>query len=150
MRKILFILLFLPMLLLESCSKDDDLAQVEISLEISGVAKSGNNLYTIQGEDVSVDKIEVTSLTDQNAIIQRVVFSLDGFPLPINIENPFTTSFSTEDLRVGQHNLGMSGVVLQVDKTLTDVHVSVPIIIVESEADLPEDATEIGTVIVTP
>lgn len=149
MKKFLLFLLFVPLLALTGCNDDNDLAEVDITIELSGVCAVGDELYTVEGATVSVDKLEVISLTDQNATIQRVEYFVDGHPLPINPENIFTTSFSTEGFRIGKHSLGLTGVVLQVDKTLTNIQTVFPLNVVESEEDLPEGATELGTVSLT-
>lgn len=149
MKKQFLFLFLIPLMALFSCNDDNDLAEVDITLEISGVSEANGEMYTVEGTTVAVEKLEVTSLTDKNATIQRVEYFIDGLPLPINLENFFTTSFSTEGFRIGKHSFGLTGVVLQVDKTLTNIKASLPLNIVESEEDLPDGASELGTATIT-
>ncbi|MDE5974969.1 MAG: hypothetical protein K2G69_00310 [Muribaculaceae bacterium] len=145
MKKLFYLLLFLPLVLLSSCSDDNDLAQVDLSMTLSGVTMVDNTLYTVAGEIVSVDNVEVKSLTSEPAIIQRVEYSLDGLYLRNDFANPLGVTFSTEGFKIGKHFIGMSGLVLQVDKTITNIAARVPLVVVENISDLPQGAPEIGT-----
>lgn len=144
-KKLIYILFAVPLMMLSACSDDDDMAQVDLTFQLSGVTLVDDTFYTISGETVSVDGVVAKSLTSDPATIQRVQYTLDGFRLPIELDNPFGTEFSTTDFGLGTHRLGMSGVVLQEDKTITEVAVQMPLKIVESIEDLPEGAPQIGT-----
>ena len=149
MKRIIYFLCAIAIATLTSCSDDNDLAQVDVNIEISGITVVDNVLYTIEGENVTLENTTVNSLTAQPAIIQRVAYSLDYTLLLPEFGKPFTASFSTEGLRIGKHLLGMEGVILQVDKTLTPIRTQLPLIIVEKKEDLPENAPEIGTYTIT-
>lgn len=150
MKKLFYLLILFPLsLMMASCSDDDDLAQVDVSLDVTGVTEYNGDYYTVVGEEITLDNVKAVSLTSQPATIQRVAFFIDGVEVFGTIEDPFSASFSTEGFRIGTHVVTMTGIVLQVDKTMTQIGMRVPINVVESEEDLPEGAPEIGTVTIT-
>lgn len=145
MKKLLYLLLLMPLPFLFSCSDDDDLAQVDMTLTLSGVSQSDNVFYTVAGENVTIENLTVKSLNGNAATVANVIFYFNGVPLIGNPGNPFTGTFSTEGLESGTYTFSMAGQVLEVDKTITDFTYSTPIVIVESEEDLPEGAQTLGT-----
>ncbi len=149
MKKLLYLTFILPLLAFASCSDDDDIADVDVQMQFSGVTLVDGALYTIQGETVSIDNTTVISQTSENAIIQRVEYFLNGNLILPDPENWLAASFSTSDLHTGKYAIGMRGLVLQVDKTVTAVATETPLIVVNSVEELPENAPEIGTYRIT-
>lgn len=146
MKKLFYLLFLLPLAFFASCSDDDDLAQVDFSVTLSGVTQVNDNFYTVKGNTVSIDGVAVKSLTDKAATVTGVRYYLDGFPIFASIEEGnFSFSFSTENLEAGTHTLGITATVLQVDKSITSAALSLPIVVAETEETLPEGAPEIGT-----
>lgn len=145
MKKLFYLAFLLPLLLCVSCGDDNDIAEVDVIMQFSGVTLANGTLYTVQGETVTIDDTSVSSLTSENAIIQRVEYFLDGVLILPDAENNFKASFDTSNLKTGEYAVVMKGLVLQVDKSVTAIRTVVPLIIVESSDDLPEEAPVIGT-----
>ena len=145
MKKLFYLLYLLPVLLMASCSNDDDLAEVDLTLTLSGVTQVKGNFYAVSGDDITIDGIGVKSLTNKNATITRVMYYFEGIPLIGNPADPFLGSFSTEGLKSGTYALSFTGWVVQEDKSITTVACNFPVTIVSSAEDLPEGAPEIGT-----
>lgn len=150
MKKLFYLSFLLPVALLASCSNDNDLADVDINLTLDGVTVSNQNFYTVEGNDVTIDNLSVTSLTDKPATIVNVRYFLNGMPIPlINEEDMITAGFSTTGLETGTYTFEIAATVLQVDKSITSVTAGYPIHIVAEDSDLPADAGEIGTYTLT-
>lgn len=136
----------LPLAFFASCSDDDDIAQVDFNVTVSGVTKYNGNFYTVAGNEVSVDDVSVKSLTDQAATVTAVRYFLNGVPIiPEYEDGEFTINFTTENLKAGTYSLGITATVLQVDKSINTAALSLPLVIVAEESELPSEAPEIGT-----
>lgn len=145
MKKLFYLLLLLPLSFLMSCNSEDDLAQVDLTITLEGVTELNGNFYTISGNDITIKNLFVKSLNGKNAVITNVTYYFEGRPMIGVPGNPFLGTFSTEGLPSGTYTLGLTGLVLEVDKTVTTVSCSYPLTIVDSEEDLPEGAPEIGS-----
>ena len=146
MKKLFYLLFLLPLAFFASCSDDDDLAQVDFSVTLSGVSQVDSKFYTVVGDTVSVDGVSVKSLTDKAATVTGVRYHLDGYPIWASIEEAkFNFSFTTKDMKPGTHTFTVTSTVLQVDKSITSAVVNIPLVVVEDEEKLPEGAPEIGT-----
>ena len=149
MKKSIYLSFLLPLVLLASCSSDDDLADVNVNLTLDGVTVADNNFYTVEGNDVTVENLSVTSLTDKPATIVNARYFLNGVPLVPSFSQYETIGFSTTGLKPGSYNFEIAATVLQVDKSITAIASSYTINVVENEENLPEGAPEIGSYTLT-
>lgn len=145
MKKLAFLTLLLPLAMCLSCSDKNDFPNVDMTLTLSGVTQSDGNFYTVRGEDVTIDKLEAKSLDGVNTGYANVVFYLNGEPLLGMPGDPFTGTFSTENLPAGQYTLGVGGNLLQEGSSIKTFVLGYPLFILDSEEDLPSNAPEIGT-----
>lgn len=146
MKKLFYLLFVLPLAFFASCNDDDDLAQVDFEVTLSGVTQVNDNFYTVAGNTVNIDGVSVKSLTDKAATVTGVRYYLDGFPIWASVEEGnFSFAFTTEGMEAGSHNLAITATVLQVDKSITSAALNIPIVVVENAEDLPSGAPEIGT-----
>ena len=136
MKKLYYLFLLLPFSLLFSCS-DDKISPVDMTLTLDGVSLVDNAYYTVAGETVSVEDLQVKSLDGKNAAVTNVVFYLNDVP--------FLNGFSTEGLSAGNYSLNITGNLIQVDASIKIFTVNYPLTIVDSEEDLPSGAPEIGS-----
>lgn len=134
----------MPFAFLASCNNDDDLPQVDLTLTLGQVTEVNDNFYTVLGNEISLEGLSVKALNGKNATVQNVMFYFNGFPLVGSFGNPFTGKIPTEGLKAGTYNLEFTGLLLEEDKSISNIACSFPIIIVEEEEDLPENAPEIG------
>lgn len=138
----------MPFAFLGSCSKDE-VAPFDMTLTMSDITMSDNTFYAIQGENVTIENLQVKSLGDTQTEVANVIFYLDGMPL-LNMPGiPFTGNFSTANIPAGRHTIGVSGNLLQVDHSIKNFAVNYPFTVVENEEDLPAGAPELGTYSVT-
>ncbi|MCH5232894.1 MAG: hypothetical protein J1E78_04575 [Muribaculaceae bacterium] len=145
MKKLIYLLAFLPLAFMSACTSDDDLPKVDFKLTLSGVTFFNNDFYTVAGEDVTIEEFSAISLNGKNSGVQNVIVYFDGIPMIPDPEEPFVTTFSTEGITPGPHTLGFSGYVLQEGSPITTFVCEYQLELVASEEDLPEGAPEIGT-----
>ncbi len=119
MKRFLYLLLALPlMVLVASCSDDDkDLPQVTFSMDYSGATLTDGVLSIPQGHDLVINSLKVTPVEGtKKATLGRVTYFLDGFPIYETIVDPYTVTISTANLEVGKHLLQIRAGIFQVDK----------------------------------
>lgn len=148
MKKLLHLLFLLPIVLLASCSNDDDLAKVDLTLTLSGVTQTEANgaFYVVSGDNITIEGVSVKPVGGtKEAAIANVMYYFGGVPLIGNPANPFLGTFSTEGLVPGTYSLSLTADVFQVDKSITQVATNYTVVIVDSVEDLPEGAPTIGT-----
>lgn len=144
MKKLFYLFLLLPFSVLMSCNDDKDFVPVDMTLTLSGVTQANNNFYTVAGEDVTIENLSVKS-EGKNSAVSNVLFYLDNVPMVGLPGNPFSGTFSTENLPAGTYEINVTGNLLQEDSSIKVFAVSYPLVIVDNEESLPADAPEIGS-----
>lgn len=149
MKKLLFILMALPLLAatMVSCSDDDkDVPEVNIGITYSGATDVDGTLYTVQGDTISIDSVYCTPAEGTKpAMINDVAYVLDGRPLGISPVPPFSISLDTEGFPVGRHVLTLQMTVLQEGESVGTAWMPVPIAVVDTITDIPSGATPGGS-----
>ena len=143
MKKLFYLFLMMPMALLMSC-KDDKIADVDMTLTLDGVTFVDNNFYTVAGNEVTIESLEVDPVGGKSTSLANVQYFLSGAPI-IGMPGEEGLSFSTEDLEAGTYNINVTGNLLQVDSSIQIFAANYSLTIVESDDDLPAGAPEIGT-----
>ena len=144
-----FLLSLLPvaaLLMFASCDDDNDLPNVDISFTFDNARTDNGTVYVVEGDTLHLDGITVTSLDQgkQAGISALPRFYLNGVPAPLfNIS--YTTPFAFDmemDVPASEkpYTLSMIANVFQVDKTIATAQCNIPVMVVASEEDIPEDA----------
>ncbi|MCH5227294.1 MAG: hypothetical protein J1F16_05695 [Muribaculaceae bacterium] len=149
MKKFYYLFLALPFALLMSCNDDKNFSPVDMTLTLSGVTMVDNTFYTVADDIVTVNNLSVKAVDGKNTALNNIVFLLGNVPLPPTPGSTIISGFSTEDFPAGVYSLGITGTLLQVDSPVKTFAVSYPLVIVESQDDLPDGAPELGTYSVT-
>lgn len=141
MKKLLYLLLLLPLGFLASCSDDDDMPSVDITVNIDNAVDANGRLYIVSGQPLTVTGITAEGLGGKAAGISGVNYALDHVGMGYTIISPFAGSIAAAYLPVGNHLFTLAFDVLQVDKSIAYAQLSTIVTVVESETDLPDDAT---------
>lgn len=174
MKKLFYLLLMLPLAFFASCSDDDDLPQVDLTLTLSGVTQYDDAFYAVKAETsdigteavatdtedgkddetlpegvITIDSFTAQSLNGKDASVANVTFFIDGLFVPPSFNTPYVCAISTENLPVGTHTLSVTANVLQVDKSIANAALNYPLKIVASAEELPAGAPAIGTYSIT-
>ena len=146
MKKLFYLLLLLPLGFCLSCKDDNDLkSPVDMTLTLSGVTQVDNNFYTVAGENITIEALNVKSVGGQNAAVTNLTFFVDGYPLIPSFSEESTFSFSTENLAPGTHTIGINGNLLQVDSSIQVFAVTYNFNVVDSQENLPAGAPDFGS-----
>lgn len=138
MKKLLYLLLALPMMgLITSCDDNDDLPPVDITVDIDGATRVGNVLYVVQGDTINVESISMVDNTAKGAVIGSAVYYWDYYRVGGTIEKPYGMSFSTNGVADGMHLLQMRISIYAVDYSPCIGYVSYNVAVVPSIDDIP-------------
>ena len=135
------ILLFLPALALVSCSDDNDLPKVGITVDFKNPVVN-DTVYAVAGDSLVVNSVTVKNLENDKAVaLTQVPYYIDGFYLGTAVIPPYDASVLVpEGTRVGRHILELTAPVLMVDKAPADAVLGFYLKVVESEDDIPDEA----------
>lgn len=141
MKKLLYLLMLLPLGFLASCHDDDDLPSVDVTVNIENAVDANGHLYIVAGEPLTVQGITVEGLGGKTAAISGVNYVLDHVAMGYTIDVPFGGQINAAYLPVGNHLFTLAFDVLQVDKSIAYAQLSNIVTVVESAEDLPDGAT---------
>lgn len=137
MKKILYLLLVMPMLLLAGCKDDDDVPNVDLSIALDNVVVKENTIYIVEGTTLSVTGVTCQGI-GSNAILTSVTYYWDEVRNPPMVISPFAFNIDPSVMPVGHHTLGLYINVAQEGKSMGYIAMSIDVIVVESEEDLPD------------
>lgn len=144
MKKILMMLLALPLMwIATSCHDDDDLPDVILNVTYENAINYENALYVVKGDSLIVDNVtaEPASPNGKACQILAVQFRFNGWLVATDPIAPFGVAIPTDGFDVGDYVLGLECPVVQVDKTPATAFITRKVRIVASEADLPVATT---------
>lgn len=141
MKKLLYLLLLLPLGFLASCSDDDDLPSVKVDVTFDNVVDHDGHLYIVAGEPLTVSSITTEGLGGKEAAISGVNYVLDHIGMGYTMTVPFGGTINAAYLPVGNHLFTLSFNVLQIDKSIAYAQLSNIVTVVASAEDLPDGAT---------
>lgn len=140
MKKLLYLLIALPLLALglASCHDDDNHPDVNIGFSYSGATEIDGTLYAVKGDTIGIDSIFVNPVdASQRAAIGAVTYVFDGQPLGVAPTPPFNLQLLTEPMPLGNHTLRLQMSVFQEGKTASIAWLTIPVAIVADSADIP-------------
>ena len=148
MKRFLYLLLALPLLglITSSCVDDDNVPQVNLSIDYTGATMEEEALYVVQGQTLEISALRAIPVEGTKAAtISSATYYWDGRPIFRTILSPFPVSINTTDMEVGEHTLGVEANVLQVDKSIGFAVTEFPVVIVENNEEQPGEG-EGGTI----
>lgn len=146
MKKLLFLLLALPLLMV-SCDDDDNFPKVQLKIDGSGGVTHEGYIYLLQGDTLSIDSIGIVSAESTSGVkITGANYYLDYRPVWSTVVAPFGYKLETGTLATGSHILEIQCPVLAVGYSPAVAFVSYQLRIVDSEDDMPSssDSTSVS------
>ena len=107
MKKFLYLLFALPMLMLSACHDDDNVPNVDLDIQFSGVTVKDNVIYVVQGEPITVESVSLVNHTDKKGTLGVVTYFWDYFRVGSQVVSPYTATFETTGDPVGNHVLSL-------------------------------------------
>lgn len=146
MKKLFYLLLALPFaLMVSSCTNDNDLPNVDVTIAFDNAAVKEGTVYAVEETGLQITGITTKAVDSnkQSALVNVDYFwnripapglTFGSYPLELNLaEMPLVEK--------GANSLDLYGKLLEEDKSIANFTVSIPIVVVESEEDLPEGLT---------
>ena len=147
MKKLLYILLLLPLAFLGSCNDDDDTPNVNIEITLGNAVRDNNVVYIVKDTPFEIKSIVAQGIGSK-ALITNVSYYWDYLRVGWNPIAPFNRTFDTSYATVGTHILSITCEVAQEGKSLGVAAASFNVKVVDSVEELPE-GTEPGDVVIT-
>ena len=143
MKKLLYLLLVLPFaLMISSCSSDDDLPDVKVTMSFDNAAVKDGSVYVVKTDTLKITNIETKALnSDKAAALVNVDYFWNGIPAPGLTFSNFPLNIPMEKLPLvesGANILGMRATVLEVDKSMAYCMIRIPVVAVDSADDMPD------------
>lgn len=139
MRKLLYLLLLIPLGFLAACDDDNDLPDVELTVTFENAVRSRDNgqLYVTSEDGIDVSSVTCAGIGEK-AAITNVEYYLDYGYVGVSVAEGFGARMP--DLAPGRHLLVMNFSVLQVDKSIARARLQYVVNVVENASDLPGGA----------
>ena len=143
MKKIAYLILSLPLLLVSACSDEREIPDASISASFSGVyvVPDENELYAVSGDTIVVEDVTVKSQSGENVAIGPVDFIWNGFDIGTIPVAPFRYEITTSSLPNKYNMLTLRTNLLIVDHPIYTALVQYKIKIVPDKDSLPDGAT---------
>lgn len=146
MKKLLYLLLLLPFAFtMASCSDDDDLPNVTVTMDFSNAAQQDGYLYVAKTDTLYLDGITTRAVdSSQSATLVNARYFWNYMPAPtltwsnFPLEIPVAYMPLTES---GNNVLGLDATLLETDKSIAYTSIEVPIKVVETVEDFPAGLT---------
>ena len=140
MKKLYYtLLLALPMLYLASCDDDNNLPDVDVSIQIDGGVGVDGAIYVVQGDTLKIEGINVINNEEgKEAVITSATYSWDYLLAGVSLTPPYGASFVTDDMAIGQHLLQIECPLYAVDKSPALMYMAYKVAIVETADDIPD------------
>lgn len=147
MKKLLYLLLLLPLGFLTSCHDDDDVPNVNLVVKLDNVGVKDNAVYAVQDTPITIEGVTCQGI-GSDAVVTSVTYYWDNLVLFVPPISPYGVTFDTAVQTPGTHVLGINARIAQVDKSLGFAATGLRITIVETADDLPE-GVELGQQTIT-
>ena len=126
-------------LIFTSCSNDDDLPEVDLTVAFRGATERDGTLYVARGDTLVIESLSVTPANgSKKATLGATAYYWNYQFLGTTMAEPFGMIINTEQLPEGEYLLQINTTVFQVDKSVGIDYITFPVVISERD-ELPDD-----------
>lgn len=148
MKKLLYLLLVIPFaMMFSSCSNDNDLPNVDITMSFDNAVVKDGTVYVLQNEEFSITGLTTKAVdSNQQSAIVNVRYFWNGYPAPGLTWSNFPMVINMADMpqpESGNNILGLDATLLETDKSMSYCTLRIPIKAVDKVEDLP-DGSQLG------
>lgn len=143
MKKLLYLLLVIPFaMMVSSCSNDNDLPNVDITMSFDNAVVKDGSVYVVQDSVFSITGLTTKAVdSNQQSAIVNVRYFWNGYPAPGLTWSNFPMKINMADMpqpESGNNILGLNATLLETDKSMSYCTLRIPIKAVEKVEDLPD------------
>ena len=143
MKKLFYLLLVIPFaMMVSSCSNENDLPNVKITMSFDNAAVEDGTVYVLEGETFSITGISTKAVdTNQQSAIANVRYFWNGYPAPewTWSEMPIEINMAEMPQPESRKNLiGIEATLLETDKSMSYCSLRIPVVAVDAVEDLPD------------
>ena len=147
MKKLIYLLMLMAApIFATSCTSDDDLPEVVITMNVDGLWQLNGQYYGVVGEPIKIESLSAAGLGGNPAALSNVNYFWDDTMIGSTIVSPYTFTIETDGLTSGRDMLTAQMMILQQDKTVVYGALNVGISMVESQEDLPDGVTPLTVI----
>lgn len=135
------LLLALPLLFLSACNDDDDLPDVDITVNVDGLYQADGQLYAVKDTPLQINSVTVAPVgTSKEAALGSVRYYCNGVYQVTSMVAPYEATFNLAEVPEGVNVLGLQMGVFQVDKSIAWANLEFKFTVVDDAASLPAGA----------
>ncbi len=143
MKKLLYLLLVIPFaMMVTSCSNDNDLPNVDISMSFDNAVVKDGTVYVVQDSVFSITGLSTKAVdSNQQSAIVNVRYFWNGYPAPELTWSPLPMEIDMAKMpqpESGNNILGIDATLLETDKSISYCTLAIPIKAVDNVEDLPD------------
>lgn len=146
MKKLMYLLFALPLFVLSACHDDNDVPDVDLDIEFSGVTVKDNVIYVVQGEPITIESVSLVNHTDKKGTLGVVTYYWDYQRAGSEVLSPYSATFETTGEPVGNHLISLDCGIYVEDYPVCFGVAEFKVKIVESADDLPADGEKDPTI----
>ncbi|MDE7154250.1 MAG: hypothetical protein K2O00_07405 [Muribaculaceae bacterium] len=139
MKKFLYLLVALPLFVFSACNDDDDVPNVDLDIQFSGVTVKDDVIYVVQGEPITIESVSLINNTDKKGTLGVVSYYWDYVRVGSQVISPYTATFETNNEPVGNHLLTLDTGIYVEDYPICFGVAQFKVKIVASADELPDD-----------
>lgn len=146
MKKLLYLLLVLPFaMMITSCSDDNDLPNVDVTVAFDNAAVKDGTVYAVEDSVLQITGI-TTKAVDSNkeSALVNILYFWNNIPAPNLTFGSYPLNINLEEMPLvekGANGLELNGKLLEVDKSIANFYLNIPVMVVDSVEDLPAGLT---------
>ncbi len=143
MKKLLYLLLVIPFaMMVSSCSNDNDLPNVDITMTFDNAVVKDGTVYVVQDSVFSITSLTTKAVdSNQQSAIVNVRYFWNGYPAPNLTWSNFPMEIDMAQMiqpESGNNILGLDATLLETDKSISYSTSRIPSKAVEKVEDLPD------------
>lgn len=140
MKKLIYLILLLPAMLLAGCNDENDLPDVNLTITFDNAVVDGSVIYVVKDTPLEILSISASG-NGSKALVTSATYYWDNFRVGWSPLAPFSATFGPTYTTEGNHLLGLSMEIAQEGKSLGFAAVTYNVKAVDSEEDLPDGTT---------
>lgn len=146
MKKLFYLLLVLPFaMMITSCSNDNDLPNVDVTIAFDNAAVKDGTVYAVEDSVLQITGISTKAVDSNKAsALVNVDYVWNYIPAPYLTFGNYPLDLNLSQMPLvekGANILDLNGKLLEVDKSIANFSVRIPIVVVDEVENLPEGLT---------